>query len=164
MTCRIEGRPAADENLTLDGKAGYRESCTEMPPPSAYWSYWRADNNGKWAYSPKGPKTSEATNGGFEGWSFALNAGPESDTTPRIEPARPTTDAASDAASDAPTSGTQDGVKWTGGEGSDEPVDSASEQNSSGSATPWAAAGVIGVLVVLIGVTTLRRRQARRGT
>ncbi|UPK74741.1 hypothetical protein MU582_20260 [Nocardioidaceae bacterium SCSIO 66511] len=209
--CRIEGRPGAGESLAVDGDDGYREACVDMPPSSAYWSYWGAENGGDWAYSQRGLQNREAIVGGFEGWSFALNETRSSPSAPRIDPVRPdddtgdsdgaessegaTTDesdqgsksddgqtdgGASDDSTDstgdsgaglpmpkkrdvgsAPTEGAQDGVKWTGGEDT-ESAASADVDPESSSAAPWAAAGVIAGIGVLIAVTVVRRRASQR--
>lgn len=214
--CRIDGRPAADDALTVEGDDGYREACIDMPPSAAYWSYWSADNGGAWSYSQYGAQNREAIDGGFEGWSFALNSGSAGPPAPGIDPVRPAsstddanggdaadggsgneggTDHGDDSAdgggtnggdadasrgestggkglpkplkrdtSPAPTSGTQNGVEWSG---SSEPSqdDAASTSTESGSGVvPWVAGGVLGVLAVLIGVTTVRRRRRREAT
>lgn len=229
--CRIEGRPAANEQLAVDDNDGYRESCIDMPPSAAYWSYWSADNGGEWNYSQYGLQNRDAIDGGFEGWSFALNSTSDEPPAPGIDPVRPTSstdepesgdagdtgvdnserdqsddaggqthdgDADGDADNDddagdggnsggtgtddtsrggtagkglpkplkrdtspAPTSGTQNGVEWSGGEEKSQEAASATSSESGSTAMPWVAAGVIGALAVLIGVTTVRRR--RRG-
>ncbi|UYM07040.1 hypothetical protein [Solicola gregarius] len=200
--CRIEGRPAADEGLAVDGNDGYQEACVDMPPASAYWSYWGADNGGDWSYSQWGLKNRDAVNGGFEGWSFSMNESRSSPSAPRIAPVRPESDdSGADLPDDepttdgrdkgngpgpshdagdqgnggsdeglpmpkkrdtgpAPTAGSQDGVEWTGGENTAD-VSAAADESSSGA--PWAAAGVIGVLGVLIAATAVRRRTRRNG-
>lgn len=63
--------------------------------------------------------------------------------------------------SPAPTSGTQNGVEWSGGEEKSQEAAAATSSESGSTVMPWVAAGVIGALAVLIGVTTVRRR--RRG-
>lgn len=156
MMCRIEGRPAPDESLELDGRKGYQEACVEMPPATAYWSYWKADNGGDWAYSRKGMRDGKAIDGGFEGWSFSLNGASGAKSTPRIDPVRPE----SGDADEAPTSGVQDGVRWSGGEQAAEP-EAAGDDASDSPAPAIAAAGAIGLLAVLIIVTALRRRSRR---
>lgn len=197
VACRIEGRPAPDEPLRIAGRGGYREACIDMPPSSAYWSYWSADDGGDWAYSQWGLQSRDAINGGFEGWSFSLNGTTATRTAPRIDPVRP--DAPSDddesdsspsdeqprdrsetdgdpqrtdpdtgelpmpkrrEASPPPTTGSQDGVRWTGRTSAAEPETTAADDAASG--TPAvAAAAVIGCLAVLIAVTALRRRSRR---
>lgn len=152
--CRLEGRPAADEELDIDGKSGYSESCSGMPPAEAYWSYWRADDGAKWGFSQKGPQAQQKSTD-FEAWTFALNATPDEPATPAIDPASPE--------GDSGASGTQNGVEWTGGEDQAD-ADAASATDDSGSdVAPWVAGGVIVALVVMAVVTAVRRR-ARRGT
>lgn len=98
VACRIEGRPAPDESLDVAGQDGYREACVDMPPASAYWSYWSADDGGDWAYSQWGLKSRDAIEGGFEGWSYSLNGTAATRTAPRIDPVRPDADSGSQGA------------------------------------------------------------------
>lgn len=92
--CRIENRPSATETIDVDGQPGYREACIDTPPAAAYWSYWHAGNNCPWTYSQWGVKNRDFTPGGFEGWSFSLNATADSNPVPRIAPVRPGTEGA----------------------------------------------------------------------
>ncbi|MEV8373155.1 hypothetical protein AB0P21_10490 [Kribbella sp. NPDC056861] len=87
--CRLEGRPGANEVLPVKGRENYKESCIDTPPASGYWSYWHASNGGQWQYSQWGVKNREALRGGFEGWSFSLNASADTNPKPRITPRRP---------------------------------------------------------------------------
>ncbi|GAB3087305.1 ABC transporter substrate-binding protein [Nocardioides zeae] len=89
--CRIENRPAANEAVAVDGRPDYREACLDTPPAGAYWSYWHAGNNCSWSYSQWGVKNRSFLRGGFEGWSFSLNASADSNPVPRIAPVRPGT-------------------------------------------------------------------------
>lgn len=211
--CRIEGRPAADEALAIDGKSGYREPCVDMPPAAAYWSYWHGENGGDWNYSQQGMQSHGAIEGGFEGWSFALNSTSAKPSAPSVDPVRPTaqsddsgdsgngpTDADETDDSDSsggqttprdngsddrnggqqgestgeslpkpmkressppPTSGTQNGVEWSGGEEA-KVADAPATEEAGSAAAPWVAGGVIAALALLIAGTTLRRR-VRRG-
>lgn len=84
--CRISGRPAADEVLTVDGEP-YEEQCVETPPQLAHWSYWAAPDGGKWAFLQSGASSHHPIAGGFEGWSYTLNL--DADSPPGIEPTRP---------------------------------------------------------------------------
>lgn len=56
--CRIEGVPADDP-------------CVNTPPADAYWSYWRAEPGGSWAYSNYGPASTNPPPGPVDGWSFS---------------------------------------------------------------------------------------------
>ncbi|OLF09788.1 ABC transporter substrate-binding protein [Actinophytocola xinjiangensis] len=89
--CRIENRPSAVEEIPVAGDDGYREACRDTPPASAYWSYWHAGNNCQWEYSQWGVKNRDFVPGGFEGWSFSLNATADTNPTPRIAAVRPGT-------------------------------------------------------------------------
>ena len=86
--CRINGRPSASEAIPVHGNTGYRESCVQMPPAKAYWSYWNASAGGSWRYATSGAgRTIQA--GAFEGWSFQLNSSSEKDAAPpRAAPVR----------------------------------------------------------------------------
>ncbi|MDT8913242.1 ABC transporter substrate-binding protein [Amycolatopsis sp. PS_44_ISF1] len=89
--CRIENRPSAVEEIPVKGDEHYRESCVDTPPAAGYWSYWHAGNNCAWQYSQWGVKNRDFTPGGFEGWSFSLNATADANPVPRIAPVRPGT-------------------------------------------------------------------------
>ena len=89
FVCRLEGRPGPNERLAIRGNANYREACIDTPPAAGYWSYWHATNGGRWQYSQWGVKNRQAIRGGFEGWSFSLNATSASNPAPRITPRRP---------------------------------------------------------------------------
>lgn len=88
--CRLEGRPAADEPLPIDGNPGYTEPCIDTPPGSAYWSYWHSDDT-TWTYSSLGASNRTAPPGTYEGWSFALNAGATTNPQPSLSPGAPAT-------------------------------------------------------------------------
>ncbi|MFI0803907.1 hypothetical protein SAMN04489729_8198 [Amycolatopsis lurida] len=92
FVCRVENRPSATENLPVAGREKYRELCVDTPPAQAYWSYWHASNNCAWDYSQWGLKNRDFTPGGFEGWSFSLNATTQSIPVPRISAVRPGTE------------------------------------------------------------------------
>lgn len=89
--CRVENRPSAVEVVPVKGDEGYQEACVDTPPAAAYWSYWHAGNNCAWTYSQWGVKNRDFIKGGFEGWSFSLNATADSNPKPRIAAVRPGT-------------------------------------------------------------------------
>ncbi|MFC9250550.1 ABC transporter substrate-binding protein [Amycolatopsis thailandensis] len=90
--CRVENRPSATENIPIAGREKYRELCVDTPPAQAYWSYWHASNNCAWDYSQWGVKNRDFIPGGFEGWSFSLNATAQSNPVPRVSAVRPGTE------------------------------------------------------------------------
>ncbi|AUI60010.1 ABC transporter substrate-binding protein [Amycolatopsis sp. BJA-103] len=90
--CRVENRPSAAENVPIAGREKYRELCIDTPPAQAYWSYWHASNNCAWDYSQWGVKNRDFIPGGFEGWSFSLNATAQTNPVPRVSAVRPGTE------------------------------------------------------------------------
>ncbi|MFI9449853.1 ABC transporter substrate-binding protein [Amycolatopsis sp. NPDC052450] len=92
FVCRIENRPSAAENVPIAGRDQYREPCVDTPPAQAYWSYWNASNNCAWDYSQWGVKNRDFIPGGFEGWSYSLNATTDDNPVPRIAAVRPGTE------------------------------------------------------------------------
>ena len=129
FVCRIEDRPSAGEQLPIEGDDDYQEACIDTPPASGYWSYWYADDGGDWQYSPYGVKNRMVQPGGFEGWSFALNATDGEGPTPRVAPDRPETgtsapdgspgtgSSSASGRSDGQGGGTDGGAGGQGGEG-----------------------------------------------
>lgn len=103
FVCRLEGRPGANEKLPIRGNADYREACIDTPPAAGYWSYWHASNGGQWQYSQWGVKNRRAIRGGFEGWSFSLNATAKNNPRPRIRPIRPDSEPQPEQPAVAPT-------------------------------------------------------------
>ncbi|MEV0675345.1 ABC transporter substrate-binding protein [Actinosynnema sp. NPDC050436] len=90
--CRIENRPSAVEAIPVKGNEGYQEACLDTPPAAGYWSYWHAGNNCAWEYSQWGVKNRKFVPGGFEGWSFSLNATADTNPVPRVAAVRPGTE------------------------------------------------------------------------
>lgn len=88
FACRLNGRPGPGQVIPITGEPGYTEKCVDTPPQSAYWSYWWARPGGQWTYSQVGAMSRRVVLGGFEGWSFALNATPSTLPPPRQKPVR----------------------------------------------------------------------------
>lgn len=146
FVCRIEGRPAADEKLTIGGRSGYREQCGDTPPPGAYWAYWYADPAGSWAYATSGPGGHQAIAGGYEGWRFELDRTTSKPLAPAFEiPPGTATAEPSSALSPTPPVPVQAAAAPAGG-------------------SPLATIAVVGVALVLVaggGVTAWRRSRTR---
>ena len=101
FVCRVSGRPAADEELAVQGDDGYTEDCQDTPPRSAFWTYWSAKNGGSWKYSTTGAASRQTVAGDFEGWRFALN---DSDPpAPAAKPTRPGSSTPSSTPTPKPT-------------------------------------------------------------
>lgn len=93
FVCRLNARPAIDEPLPVEGDPDYTEACVVTPPAAAYWSYWHAPGTGHtWTYSSFGALNRKVVPGGFEGWSFSMNAGPTTNPVPRVDPYNPAVD------------------------------------------------------------------------
>lgn len=55
VVCRVNGRPAADETVTVAGQAPFVESCQSMAPAFAYWALWIQPTPGAaWEYAQEG--------------------------------------------------------------------------------------------------------------
>lgn len=151
FVCRIENRPSAVEHVALEGDPDYTERCIETPPAGAYWSYWYAGNNCTWNYSQWGLKNRRFLSGGFEGWSFSLNASADDNPVPRIAPVRPGTEGgacstdpaapATPAPTAVPPASTPRAGSGSPTPGSDGGEPSGTTPGSGGSTTPGGEAG-----------------------
>ncbi len=140
--CRVENRPSAIEELPLRGNEDYQETCVDTPPAAGYWSYWHAGNNCQWEYSQWGVKNRDFIPGGFEGWSFSLNATADSNPKPRVAALRPgTANEPCDAPDEPPPSSDDPNARQPGagapqgggsGGGTDDPGAGATGTNEPG--------------------------------
>ena len=120
FVCRIQGRPAADEDLSYDGE-DYREDCHGTPPQQAYWAYWYAEDGGSWRYSSQSAAARQVSEGGFEGWAFSLDGTQQPAYTPdRPNPPPPTTEPPPQGGGRDGSNG--DGASSGGGRGSGPPA------------------------------------------
>lgn len=86
FVCRLQGRPAPDEVIPIEGKPGYTEKCIDTPPAGGYWSYWHSSDQGKtWTYSSAGASSYKPSRGEWEGWSYSLNATSTTNPEPRTQ-------------------------------------------------------------------------------
>jgi hypothetical protein len=136
FVCRIQGRPAAREDLAIPGDDSYHEDCGDTPPDTAYWSYWYASNGGDWKYSTASAATRSTLKGGFEGCSFHL--GTSSATPPPIAPKHsveaPTSSAPTQPAGGGRHGG-QQGGRHGGAQGGSDPTPPTPEAATTSSAT-----------------------------
>lgn len=51
--CRVDGRPAADETVSVEGFGDLVETC-ESFTEGMYWALWQQTGGGEWAYAPVG--------------------------------------------------------------------------------------------------------------
>ncbi len=133
FACRIQGRPAADEKLPVEGDPDYTETCQRTPPASAYWGYWYANNRGTWRYSSSGASSRDAIRGGFEGWRFSLNHSTGNNPPPGVAPRRPasTTPPPTEPPSSPPPSSSEPGSPHSPSGGGGEPP-SSQQPNAPG--------------------------------
>lgn len=132
--CRLYNRPSASETIPVAGMPGYKEACINTPPAKAYWSYWWAENGGTWQYSQWGVKNRNAIKGGFEAWSFSLNATATTNPQPRLRPLRPT-------AATPPPAPTSSSGSTSAHSSARPPSTSAAGSTTSGSPAAPSAAG-----------------------
>jgi hypothetical protein len=58
IVCRVDGRPAADETVEVEGAEPFVEACQSMPAATAYWSLWvKPSTDGEWEYAQEGLST-----------------------------------------------------------------------------------------------------------
>lgn len=134
--CRIENRPSAVETIPVKGDEDYKEACIDTPPAAGYWSYWHAGNNCAWTYSQWGVKNRDFAPGGFEGWSFSLNATADSNPKPRIAAVRPGTEGRACNAVDEPGPTTDDPNEVQPGSGDDIEDDTHQDPPPTDSGSP----------------------------
>lgn len=88
--CRINGYPASDP-------------CVNMPPATAYWSYWHAKPGGSWSYSQVGAGSYNPAPGSVEGWRFGAGTAPSISPPSAPAPAPPPPPPATTAPPAAPS-------------------------------------------------------------
>lgn len=78
VVCRVNGEPAADETVTIDGQAPFTESCATLNAV-AYWAVWVKNTpDGEWEYAQEGVNTLELA----EGQSLGLVYTPGTESIP----------------------------------------------------------------------------------
>jgi hypothetical protein len=141
FVCRVGGEPAASRSLDIPESSDYHEQCVNTPPTSAYWGYWYANNGGRWTYSSTGAAGHRVTEGGFEGWGFALNkAGrppkPGVEPSHRVEPTTSPPGATEGPSGDSPTKPDQSGGNNGSGGGGSGGGGSGGSTSEGGDPTP----------------------------
>jgi hypothetical protein len=63
VICRVDGQPAEDEPVEIEGEAPFTETCQTFNSV-AYWAMWVKDSpDAEWAYAEEGVTTQELTDG-----------------------------------------------------------------------------------------------------
>lgn len=141
VVCRIDGYPASDP-------------CIQMPPASAYWSFFTARRGGSWSYSSTGAAGYNPAAGTVIGFAFGAGARPRmAPPAAPVVPVKPkaTTSARPKASggSGGSTGGSASAARTPTRSASSSPRTSApsapgtSATTSPGAATPTASATVV---------------------
>lgn len=80
IVCRVDGLPAADQELPNPDGTAYTEECAAMPAAFAYWSMWVKPADGDWDYAQEGQATLMLTPGDSFELLFTLNGEPAAPT------------------------------------------------------------------------------------
>ena len=63
VVCRVDGEPAAEETVTIEGQEPFTESCATLNSV-AYWALWvKPSADAEWEYAQEGVNTLELTAG-----------------------------------------------------------------------------------------------------
>lgn len=72
IVCRVNGIPAADQVIEVEGQDPHTESCADMPPAFAYWALWVVnDPEVGWEYAMEGASSLQLKRGQSVGLAFA---------------------------------------------------------------------------------------------
>lgn len=84
FVCRVDGRPALDEDvLRADGSVG-TEPCLRTPSPGAYWALWTSTDASTWTYATRGVTSTEVVSGDVVGLVFVTS---DEAMPPQVSPA-----------------------------------------------------------------------------
>jgi len=84
FVCRVDGRPALDEDvLRADGSVG-TEPCLRTPSQGAYWALWTSTDASTWTYATRGVTSTEVAAGDAVGLVFVTS---DEATPPQVSPA-----------------------------------------------------------------------------
>jgi hypothetical protein len=136
FVCRVDGRPAVDEEVLRSDGSLATEPCLRTPSQGAYWSLWTSSGGSAWVYADRGATTLEVAPGDAVGLVFVTSGQPE---PPRVAPAEA-------LAGLAPSGWGTDGGSTASGtilDKTSEPVDGATGATDAaeGSAAPDAGGG-----------------------
>ena len=84
FVCRVDGRPALDEDvLRADGSVG-TEPCLRTPSQGAYWALWTSTDASTWTYATRGVTSTEVAWGDVVGLVFVTS---DEAMPPQVSPA-----------------------------------------------------------------------------
>lgn len=123
VVCRIDGYPASDP-------------CIQMPPASAYWSFYTAKRGGSWSYSSTGAAGYNPAPGTVVGFAFGAGArpriGPPAAPAAPVAPAKP-------RVTTTPKPATSKGAGSTGSNSSGSSAGGSTSAGPSATSTPSAS-------------------------
>ncbi|AMB58780.1 hypothetical protein [Microterricola viridarii] len=78
VVCRVDGRPAADETVTVPGEAPFTEPCSAMSPAYAFWALWvKPAPEADWEFAMEGLATLKSEPGQSVGLVYTTGSGTE---------------------------------------------------------------------------------------
>lgn len=78
VVCRVDGRPAADETVTVEGQEPFVEPCSSMSPAYAFWALWvKPAADAEWGFAMEGLETLKAEPGQSIGLVYTTGTGTE---------------------------------------------------------------------------------------
>lgn len=86
FVCRVDGRPAADEAVTMPDGSTRTELCARTPPANAYWSLWTVGDDGTWRYATTGVGDTELVDG--QAFALVYSVGRSEGRPPVVTPAQ----------------------------------------------------------------------------
>lgn len=170
FVCRVDGRPAPDEDVRrADGSIG-TESCLRTPSQGAYWSLWTSRQGSTWVYATRGATSLDVAPGDVVGFVFVTSEQPG---PPRVSPSDALEGVAPDGwASSGSLQGAvpdESGADGSGGDEAGRPspgssrLDGTSPEASTPADAPGGVVALVGLglavgLLVLAGARVRSRR------
>ena len=76
VVCRVDGRPAADETVGVEGQEPFIEPCSSMSPAYAFWALWvKPAADAEWGFAMEGLATLKAEPGQSIGLVYTTGTG-----------------------------------------------------------------------------------------
>ena len=141
FVCRVDGRPAAEEDIELSDGETLREGCARTPSQRAYWSLWHADES-EWRYATSG--ASELELGAGSVVALVFTTGSDEAISPSLEPAEARSGDLPGGWNDRPPAPQTPSEAGTAGR-----ADSTTSADPS--AAGWVPLAAVGLILVEIG-------------
>lgn len=157
FVCRVDGRPAVDEEVRRADGSVSTEPCLRTPSQGAYWALWTSSEGSAWVYADQGATTLEVAPGDAVGLVFVTSDRPQ---PPQVTPAEARADL-------APSGWRTDGASTATGtilDETSEPVDGMADgaDDAEGPRGPGGVALVgLGLTAALLALAVLSARARR---